>query len=437
MKLLDYEIKVEDLSCIEYSHCPRSEQSDERYRDAPVVYDNFMRIHMPASLFLRYRASREFKSIVSKKLAGDSPRTLVTRADALVNFLAFLAEKKTLLQHLSFEDIREYADDMAAGRFSIKNIGTSLAPSTILVRAQTAAMFGEFLNFIGVSPNFQLETLEISKRISGLTSLAGLSLNNEVLSLKIQKKEKVLPLNYPLGHQIQAAIDQCELFTNKTWLPLAIELMYQCGLRRSEVECSLPYPNSGLIQKNLKSAERYGLFMRLKVTGKGNKERTIEMPIDLFQKLTQAVLSYPGEYQKPELPVLINLFARGPKVNIARRTLGDAFKKEFLPQLSEIVGKDQGWVIHDLRHIFGGDKFLEYLRLERPLDFRRTQYALGGSSFLMQEATEYGGAQISSALIKVRRLMGHASTETTNIYIDWAEALLRLAEHEAKYDSKW
>lgn len=172
MKLLDYEIKVEDLSCIEYSHCPRSEQSDERYRDAPVVYDNFMRIHMPASLFLRYRASREFKSIVSKKLAGDSPRTLVTRADALVNFLAFLAEKKTLLQHLSFEDIREYADDMAAGRFSIKNIGTSLAPSTILVRAQTAAMFGEFLNFIGVSPNFQLETLEISKRISGLIPAA-------------------------------------------------------------------------------------------------------------------------------------------------------------------------------------------------------------------------------------------------------------------------
>lgn len=425
-----------ELTHIEYSHCPRSEQTPSQYRYAPVIYDNYMRVHMPSCLFLRYLANREFKSGLTRKSTGDSPRTLQNRADHLVNFLGYLAEKRVLLAELSFDHLRHYVDDMAQGRFSIKEVGKRLNVNTIIPRLQTASMFCEFLSTVGLSSDFKLETIEVSRKVTGISSLAGRSVNGEVLAIGVRTidKDGALPLTYPLQIQLDKAVTICSAKTSKSWLPLAIQAMYKVGLRRSEIQCSLVYANSGLIQGRFNTAKRDGMTMKIRLIGKNNSERShVDFPIDLYLKIRALVDSYPREFQSPELPVFLNLTGRGRSKKIAVRTLGDAFHKEFIPILSEVVGFPQILKIHDLRHIFAGDKFLEYLRIQRPMDFDKATRALGGSSFLIQEATERGGAQISSALMKVRRHLGHGQTSTTNIYINWAEALLRLAEKEAEY----
>lgn len=351
---LDFTENIDELEHIEYSVCPRSEQSDEAFRHAPIIYDNYMRPHMPSTLLLRYRATREFKSSVARKSQGDSPGTLGTRADHLVNFLAYLAEKRVLLRDLSFDHIRQYVDDMAQGRFSIKEQGKSLAVNTIIPRMQTAAMFGEFLHGVGVSHKFQLETIEVSKRVRGITSMAGRSVSGEILDVRVKKKDKdnALPLTYPLQGQLDEAVEICGERTAKPWLPFAVKAMYKVGFRRSEIQCSLPYMNSGLLQGRFQDGVRHERVVRVKVIGKGNKERVVEFPIDLYLQIRALIESYPRECQSPDLPVFLNLDARSKKSKkIAPRTLGDAFDYEFLPILAEVCGKEQSLTIHDLRHI--------------------------------------------------------------------------------------
>jgi len=276
------------------------------------------------------------------------------------------------------------------------SVGLGLSNSTINGRLRTIIQFYEFAlrkHWIESVP-FDIETVVINKSHGFLahTNRSG----NRKASPNVMLKEKVAQLQVLTKEEVK------KLMSFKTFISqhLIYRLAIQTGMRKEEL---LTFPESyiqdprhhrgsPMVPVVLSSKDMVVKSGEVKQEGgtKGNKERTIHIPIQLYEKLWFYKMH--ERYQlllrnelKEQIPLLLNRFGQPYSLNgsILNSQLKEALKPTHVS-------------LHKLRHTYATHKL-----------------------YSLKSKPGYKG----EALVYIQDRLGHASIATTQVYVHYLEDL--------------
>lgn len=307
---------------------------------------------------------------------SSSPKTIQTYKENLVSWLGFLETRDVCLEDANEEDLLTYRNEM---RKSVSNrTGKKISASTINQRTASVARFyswanakghfpsrlGDFVSTFGNRSNSSSATTQEGKEIVGYR-------------LKLQTAE-------PFPSTIR--IDQFKsllMNSRSEGEALAYRLMFATGLRRGEI-CRL---NIGDIPDVSNEDPRLVPLVEIEVIRKGAKRDKVKIPFALVEELNWHILTERtntidenSRFRSAE-PLFVN--------RRQRRFSPDHFGANFKMAATAAGVR---CTCHSLRHTFA----ICVLKI-------------------LQDAAKRG-AEINPLKV-LQRLMGHAHSETTEIYL--------------------
>ncbi|WP_179298255.1 site-specific integrase [Mesorhizobium carmichaelinearum] len=312
-------------------------------------------------------------------------------------------------ENMTYQDILEYQNGMAQGRWSIS--GRELKPSTCNPRADEATFYLMWLADCGYRGHFKVDSKLV--RFVGPGRKRGQLFLTRTGRLPIGEHGlRILAL--PQKPQVLTWLSALKRRRGKAKM-LACRYIIETGARLHET-CALrvqQWPSAAAID-SARRAGRGFVNMTLKVT-KGGKPRTIQLKLDFAALVRDWIDRERSRLVPPRLANHGTLF-----VSDCRGFEGTALTRStiYLCFKLEIPGGPEEWYPHLGRHWFACTYVLEGL----------TRDAAAYGHTLPSMKPDWVTNRASFWLDTLRRQLGHISETTTELYLRWLVTMYQMVD---------
>ena len=401
----------------------------ESVAHVPVLFDANSRYCREFNRYLRERATLEWAPKGARKAVFLSERSLRNIAYHLANFIEWCEARQDLSQDkgkpvrfdwrdLIYDDVVLYQREQVSGAWSYKN--KKLKPGTANARADLATDFLLWAADRRLRPPFGVKLTKTSRKVKTGKSSKIHAVTREVrVGREPESRSKAFAI----------ALDIPKIEEVRDWLNavrerrgyakyLACGFILKVGPRLHEVVAVSvdQWPSAEALER-LQHQGRHAAVMELTVT-KGSVPRDVMIPLPFAlevrrwidgPRLRLAAIYYKRTKKRP----LDNLFlsdCRGYEgIPIREKTIADCFR--------EVKPRPPRWSPHPGRHAFACFYVLHALELDAKAAGR--SLAEMDAAWVMNRGDWW--------LQTLRRQLGHASEETTEIYLTWLRSAAQLA----------
>lgn len=411
----------------------------------PYIFDGQMRYHRIANQFLLDLG----KGVWSLKTRGTSPSmrptaaTMRHYAHSVGNYLEFCeAAGVDPLKTEYLALLQQYQQAMLDGRWSARN--ERLSGKTVNVRVDAAIMFLTWAADKGMRKSFVVPTFRRSIAL-GRQHSSGVKSTKEVEARKGKVRVAARRLRMPQESEVVQWLLRMQGRSQTE--ALIAELILESAIRREEAACwrldTLPLdPQDWEIDSSKPQADqqvrvtiRYGTKGPDFGSDHGDKigpERQIHIPLQMAQKL--------HDYREYVRPQAIRTLLKQARNGREAKALREGAVRLFLhPQTGErytgqqiydgwtapSVDCPKGWHPHTGRHFWACTLLWRHLQSDAALAealvnaSSRSAVSVGIKSALMGTVGDFINLTIKPQL-------GHVSSETTMIYVQWVADRLKL-----------
>jgi integrase len=407
-----------------------------RLAHVPVLFDAKHRYCREHNWYLRDRATRAWHPSASCDSFDDlSASSLLSMAYWLGNFIEWCDANSLDWTEITYDDIVQYQDDQADGSWSTD--GRRLGSGTVNHRADEATNFLLWAAFRKLRPPFEVKAV-ISRRIvtSGASSQRGVVFRKVRAGRKARSFSDALAtaLMIPSVEEIAAWLSAVR--GRRGYVKyLACRFILEGGPRRHEVEQITDdlWPSKAVLHGL--QARGMPLAPVALLRTKGGRPRTIQIPLAFASEVREWV-----EGQRLRLALAFfkrtgertrRLFLsdrRGVEGRpISAQTIYDCFR--------EVTPRPGRWHPHLARHTHACLFLLQMLDAEaKAVSARITEETRTKAESRVDKPAlaNMGADWINSRgtywMKILRRQLGHASEETTEIYLRWIITATQTAE---------
>jgi integrase len=407
-----------------------------RLAHVPVLFDAQHRYCREHNWYLRDRATRAWHPSGNCDCFGDlSASSLISMAYWLCNFIEWCDANDLDWTEISYDAIIEYQDDQANGSWSTD--GRQLGSGTVNHRADEATNFLRWAAFRKLRPPFEVKAV-ISRRI--VTSSP--SSNRGVVFRKVRAGRRArscsdaltTALMLPNVQEIAAWISAVRSARGYAKY-LACRFILEGGPRRHEVEQITDdlWPSKTVLH-DLR-ARGMPLAPVTLLRTKGGRRRTIQIPLAFASEVREWI-------ESQRLRLALAFFKRtGERTSrlflsdrlgvdgrpLSAQTIYDCFR--------EVTPRPRRWHPHLARHTHACLFLLQMLEAEAKAVSARISEEIRSQAESRVDKTalaNMGPDWINSRgtywMKILRRQLGHASEETTEIYLRWLITATQAAE---------
>jgi len=385
-----------------------------RWANVPVFFDAQRRYMRIPSRYMRARATREYSP---KGEQGDYPRpeTLRTIAYRLAHFFNWAATNGTDWLTVQYETVLAYQNERLVSR-NAQN-GKCVQPKTANKRADEVVHLLHWASLNGFRPIFQFDTKIKERWIGGRLRQIRVRLGRAR-----EPRGTIEPTYFPTAQQI------------KTWLRsvrdsrgeakwLVCRFVMETGVRLSEAsQLKLEdWPSEASINKAIAANSAF-VHMMLRHGTKGGVPRQIRVPVDyalqirlwLRRRNTYVYRHFQRTGMRTDR-LFVSDAGMHAGTPLSNMTIWRCFR--------EVSPRPDGWTTHTGRHAYA--VFFVLYALEREAAAAGAPLAKMNVSWIHDRGRHW--------LMILRKQFGHASEETTLIYLRWLMTTIAISD----YASSW
>ncbi|ANY77103.1 hypothetical protein BB934_01780 [Microvirga ossetica] len=394
----------------------------------PVVFDSTSNYCREVNRYLRERATLDWVPQGAKKVVLLAERSLENIARNLGNFIEWCKacnsdeHRKNRpgfddWRSLTYEDVLQYQRDQRSGAWSKDR--RKLTPETANGRADTATDFLQWAAQRGLRPPFQVKLTTVrNKANSAKLSRSRITSRHFRVGREKASRSKALQtaLSLPRVDEVRAWLSAVLRKRGKAKF-LACRFILEVGARRMEVAALTE--DQWPTQETLMLLQKRGdLFATLElIETKGDVPRDVMIPIEYAFEVREWI-------DGPRLRLTKAYFGR-TKERTSSLFLSDSRGYEGTPIQShtiydcfhEVKPRPPGWAPHFGRHTFAC--FFVLRALESEAKILGKDLTKMGADWVMGRGTWW--------LNLLRRQLGHADEETTEIYLRWLMSATQVA----------
>jgi integrase len=386
------------------------EHGFSRLTHVPVLFDDDGSYMREQSRYLRARATRTF---CPKPHIGDFPRheTLKAIAYHLADFERWAKIVDADWRSATYDTVIAYQNDLLHGRCSAS--GKPLDPKTANALADDATFFLDWASLNGLRPLFSYDTRTSERWVSG-------KLRVSVVRVGRAREYSTIDdsYNFPTPNEVKLWLDAVRLKRGEAkWL--ACRFVLETGARKKEVEQlrMTDWPTEKEISDAL-SANSPTVFMILRHGTKGGKPRQIRLPVT-FAILVQKWMmtrrkTYAYRLNRRTGNLTNRLFLSDSGEHAGTPLSGNTIWRCF----HEVDPRPVRWTTHRGRHAYAVFLILNALESE----------SLASGTKLQFQSVHWINDRGKHWLSMLRKQFGHASEETTEMYLRWLITTTGIAE---------
>jgi site-specific recombinase XerD len=388
----------------------------------PVLFDAEHRYCREHNRYLRERATLQWHpsgELTRSKRIIDLParKSLINIARNLGNFIDWCKTNELRWQDLSYDAVLRYQDDQAAGQWSQN--GRRLKPGIRNQRADDATHFLRWAAERKLRPRFEIKLVATSRSFRTGSRRRSLVRHVRAGRAKISQTDQVAAaLSLPNANEVA---DWLRAVREKRGhaKQLACRLIIEAGTRRAETAelTEDRWPSVDMLD-DLQARGRFTAPVELTKT-KGDRPRTIQVPLPFAREvrlwmdgsrlvLRQRYFKRECKHASPRLFLSDRPDFEG--IPISAQTIYDCFHR--------VTPRPSRWHPHFGRHAFAGFFLLQILDLEAKAYSKGI--AAMGADWVMSRGQYW--------LQMLRRQFGHASDDTTELYLRWLTTSTQLPD---------
>lgn len=395
--------------------------------EVPVIFDENWCYHREASRYLRDRSKGEASIVGTDVIAFPARSSMGQYAYKLTDFLAWCDWVGRSWKEVEYyrDLVQRYQDHMLKGHWAAER-GHKLSPSTVNGRVDEAVWFCKWAANRGLREELKILTKATHRKVGGTRSNSHKSIQLETRTGKARPKP--IRLRIPNPAMVDAWLQHLYREKGET-KGLMGELILRTAIRRQEAE---QWRTTYLVEdRNQWEVTGDSVSVLLKYGTKGGKQRYIDVPIDLAERL--------GHYQQVTRPKLRMRYVYAAKskeemrlrvkereermfLSVSTGTPQTA-RKLYLAWKEVSVQPIEGWSPHLGRHYWTCMKLLEEHN-------KRLAMQANGSLMAPDWATALARDDL---LMHVKPQLGHLDAKTTEGYCVWLGKMLR----SAKGNEEW
>lgn len=399
----------------------------ETIAHVPVVFDSSWRYFQDLNRYLRERALLEWHPTKQTnptmgRLVYPVMRTLVNLANCLKNFVEWLEKRGKDWQTLSYEEVLCYQHEMQTGKWS--RLGRPLQPETANARTDAATDFLSWAADRDVRQPFSPPRTRSARFIgSGNASISRRMMAQARAGRARESHTKAIRRLTTIPSAVEIRNWLNTVRTRRGYAKyLTARFILETGVRKEEAAAVTV--GQLVSRAELEDLVRRGQFMApmnlLKT--KGMKPRSIQIPLEFASELREwadtkrLTLSY-RYHRRTGTPGPTRLFLSDSigyeGIPLSGLTIYDLF--------AEVDQPVPHWSPHKARHTFACFYVLHALESEARIH----------GQALSEMSSDWISQRGSWWISTLRKQLGHASEETTDLYLRWLLTTAKVAEAAA------